>query len=369
MTKSQLKRFYIFTDYMKYLRWLLFPFSLLYGLVIIIRNWCYDSGLLESRQFKIPVISIGNLEVGGAGKSPMAEYLVRLFKSHYKPATLSRGYGRKTQGFVLATDRSTASEIGDEPAQFKRKFPDVTVAVCEKRVEGIDRLQSAHRLVILDDAFQHRAVKPGFSILLFDWNKIDKPHLLLPAGNMREPFSGRWRADVLIVSKCPEDLSSQEQDKIIDKVQPLPWQRVFFTTISYGQLQDSMGEKTDILIDNDTTVFLLTGIANPVALITHLQRATSHIIHHKYPDHHSFSLKNITKLADEFAACTAQKKVVITTEKDAMRLLEHELLQAVNALPVLVLPIGVRFLNNDEHGFDQLVKEYVREHTTNHIIH
>lgn len=354
---------------MKYLRWLLFPFSLLYGLVVIIRNWCYDSGILKSRQFNIPVISIGNLEVGGAGKSPMTEFLVNLFKSHYKLATLSRGYGRKTRGFILATDTSTASEIGDEPAQFKHKFPDVTVAVCESRVEGIDHLRNAHRLVILDDAFQHRAVKPGFSLLLFDHSKINKPHLLLPAGNMREPFSGRWRADMLVVSKCPEDLSAEAQDNIIDRIQPLPWQQVFFTTIAYGQLKYITGEKADILIDQETTVFLLTGIANPVALLTHLQKSTQHIIHHKYPDHHSFSLKNITKLADDFAACGAQKKVIITTEKDAMRLLEHELSQLVNTLPFLVLPIGVRFLNDGERHFDQLVKEYVREHTTNHIIH
>jgi tetraacyldisaccharide 4'-kinase len=369
MTKLLLKRFYIFTDYMKYLRWLLFPFSLLYGLIIIIRNWCYDSGMMKSRQFNIPVISVGNLEVGGAGKSPMTEYLVRLFKSHYKLATLSRGYGRKTKGFVLATDRSTASEIGDEPAQFKHKFPDIAVAVCESRVEGIEKLKNAHRLVILDDAFQHRAVKPGFSILLFDYNKLNKPHLLLPAGNMREPFSGRWRADVLIITKCPEDISRAAQDKIIDKVQPLPWQQVFFTSIAYGQLQDLTGEKTNVSIDQDTTIFLLTGIANPIALLSRLQKSTQHIVHHKYPDHHSFSLKNITKLAGEFAACTAQKKVIITTEKDAMRLLEHQLLQVVSTLPILVLPIGVRFLNNDEQNFDQLVKEYVREHTTNNIIH
>src|SRR5579863_8034889 len=201
---------------MKHPRWLLFPFSLLYGLVIVIRNWLYDAGLFKSRQFSIPVICVGNLEVGGAGKSPMTEYLVRLFKKSHKLATLSRGYGRESKGFLIATATTTSAQIGDEPAQFKNKFPGITVAVCEDRVEGIRELRPTHNLIILDDAYQHRAVKPGFSILLFDYGKINEPHLLLPAGNMREPFSSRWRAEVLIVTKCPHDLKADEQTRIAD---------------------------------------------------------------------------------------------------------------------------------------------------------
>jgi len=354
---------------MRYLRWLLFPFSLLYGLVVTIRNWCYDAGILKSRHFSIPVICVGNLEVGGAGKSPMTEYLVRIFIDKYKLATLSRGYGRETKGFLVATDTSTAVQIGDEPAQFKHKFPGITVAVCEDRVEGIKELRTTCNLIILDDAYQHRRVKPGFSILLFDFAKIEKPHLLIPAGNMREPFSGRWRAEVLIVTKCPPGLSAAEQTRIADILLPLPFQSLFFTSISYQPLQDMEGKKTDVVLDADTTVFLLTGIANSLPLERYIREYTQNIVHHNYADHHRFSLKNITKLADEFAACNAQKKIIITTEKDAARLLEHELQRAVKELPILVMPVATAFLDSSGPQFDNLVKEYVREHSANHVIH
>ncbi len=354
---------------MKHLRWLLFPFSLLYGLVVIIRNWCYDGGIFKSRHFKFPIISVGNLDVGGAGKSPMTEYLVGLFKDKYKVATLSRGYGRETKGYVAATAFTTANQIGDEPAQFKHKFPDITVAVCEKRADGIKQLIPGHNLIIMDDAYQHRGVKPGLSILLFDYNRINEPHLLLPAGNMREPFSGRWRADIMVISKCPDHLTRDEQAAIADKVSPLPYQSLFFTTVSYCSYEDRAGKRTNTIIDADTTVFLLTGIANSRPLVQHLEKSNPKIIHHNYPDHHRFSLKNITKLADEFSACDTQKKVIITTEKDAQRLVEHERLPVLKNLPILVIPIGIQFLDNGGQQFDQLVKEYVREHTANHLIH
>ena len=215
---------------MKYLRWLLVPFSLLYcSLVVIIRNYCYDAGLLKSTSFPTkPVISVGNLDVGGAGKSPMTEYLIRLLKDKYKLATLSRGYGRKTKGYLTAT--ATATNLGDEPAQYKAKFPDITVAVCEKRVEGIQKLLPDHGVILLDDAFQHRAVSPGLSILLLDYNRLGEPHLLLPAGNLREPFSGRWRAQVIVVTKCPATLSDDEKSTAAQRIEPLPYQKVFYST-------------------------------------------------------------------------------------------------------------------------------------------
>ncbi len=354
---------------MKNLRWLLFPFSLLYGLVVIIRNWCYDGGVLKSRSFKLPVISVGNLDVGGAGKSPMTEYLVRLLKDHYKLATLSRGYGRETKGYIGATALTTSSQVGDEPAQFKHKFPDITVAVCENRAEGIKQLIHGHNLIILDDAYQHRGVKPGLSILLFDYNRINEPHLLLPAGNMREPFSGRWRADIIVISKCPEQLPDDEKNAIAERIGPLPYQSLFFTAVSYRSFEDRAGNRTNTSIEADSTVFLLTGIANPKPLVQHLEKYMANIIHHNYPDHHRFSLKNISKLADEFSACNAQKKVIVTTEKDAQRLVGHELLPVLNTLPVLVLPIGVEFLDNSGPQFDQLVTKYVREYSANHLVH
>ena len=393
---------------MKYLRWLLFPFSLLYGLVVIIRNWCYDAGFFKSYKFTKPVISVGNLDVGGAGKSPMTEYLIRLLKDNYKLATLSRGYGRSTKGYIVAgeeprsknqesriksqepriknqgnqnsqltTDNSPltahhsllATQIGDEPAQFKHKFPDITVAVCEKRVEGIKQLLPDHDLIILDDAYQHRAVEPGLSILLFDYNRVNEPHLLLPAGNMREPFSGRWRAQIIVVTKCPAQLAVDEQSALAQKIQPLPYQHLFYTAIGYQHLQDFEGRPTEINIDKETTVFLLTGIANAQPLVQYLKGFTSHVIHHNYPDHHPFTLKNITKLAAEFTACASQKKIIVTTEKDAQRLEESWFKSAMpeaGSLPVFVIPIRVEFLNDGSDRFNQLINEYVRAHTTYH---
>ena len=348
---------------MKYLRRLLFPFSILYGLVVIIRNWLYDTGLFKSEEFDLPVISVGNLEVGGAGKSPMTEYLVRLLENDYMLATLSRGYGRQTKGFLLATATTTATETGDEPAQFKHKFPDITVAVCEDRVAGIDRLKANHNLILLDDAYQHRAVKPGLSILLFDYNKLADPHLLLPAGNLREPFSSKWRADIVVITKCPAILTHEEKTRCYNRVSPQNLQPVFFTSIQYLPLQNLERQRVIYTVDANTTVFLLTGIANSVPIVNHLNKLTTRINHHNYADHHQFSLKNIAKLAAEFTACTSQKKVIITTEKDAQRLGVQALLPAIAQIPVWVLPIGISFLDDLQPEFDQLVKNYVRKHS------
>ena len=381
------------------------------------RNWCYDAGFFKSYKFAKPVISVGNLDVGGAGKSPMTEYVIRLLKDNYKLATLSRGYGRKTKGYLVAGQEprvggqesraknqesraknqesriksqesrgeadyqwvnthhpplTIAEQIGDEPAQFKHKFPGVTVAVCEKRVEGLKQLLPGHDLVILDDAYQHRAVEPGLSILLFDYNRVNVPHLLLPAGNMREPFSGRWRAQVIIVSKCPLQLSMDDMGAVAAKIRPLPYQPLFFSSIAYQNLRDLDGGPVDFVIDSDTNIFLLTGIANAQPLLQYLQSFTSHIVHHNYPDHHPFTLKNITKLAAEFEGCASQKKIIVTTEKDAQRLESLWFKQAMPTwgnLPVFIIPIKVHFLNDGGQRFDQLIIDYVREHTTYNQLH
>jgi tetraacyldisaccharide 4'-kinase len=345
----------------KYLRLLLLPFSCIYGLVTMVRNALYNVGLVSSHEFRFPVISVGNLDVGGAGKSPMTEYLVGMLKRERKLATLSRGYGRMTQGYIEATIGSTDVEVGDEPAQFKQKFPDVMVAVCESRVEGIKKLSIDHDLIILDDAYQHRAVKPGLSILLFDYGRINESRFLLPAGNLREPYSGYKRADVIVITKCPPTLSAAGMEQIKQRIKPKPHQQLFFTAISYGALQDLNGNKVSDVVDKDTAVLLLTGIANPVPLVNHLNNNAKTVIHHNYPDHHRFSLKNIAKLADEFEACAAQKKLIITTEKDAQRLREQALLPIVEKLNILVLPITVSFLTGQQQ-FDKIVEDYVRKH-------
>lgn len=353
---------------MKYLRWLLLPFSLLYGLIVMIRNWLYDAGFLKSQSFNLPVISVGNLAVGGAGKSPMTEYLIRLLKDQYTLATLSRGYGRKTKGFIKADETTTATEIGDEPAQFKHKFPEITVAVCEDRIVGIEHLQEEHDLILMDDAYQHRPVKPGLSMLLFDYNTLFELQLMLPAGNLREPMSGSWRANMMVITKCPETLAESDQIALIQRVKPLPDQPVFFTSIAYLPLRDRKGSNVLAEITGQTTVFLLTGIARSEPMVNYIRQFTSHIIHYKYPDHHPYSLKNLTKLASEFNACPSVDKVIITTEKDAQRLATEELLPILNTLPVLVLPIGVKFLKDGEY-FNRLISDYVRKYRKNNRVH
>lgn len=354
---------------MRYFRYLLLPFSWLYGLIIFFRNLFYDLGIFKSTSFNLPVIVVGNLEVGGAGKSPMTEYLVRLLKTQYKLATLSRGYGRETKGFFYADKNSTAKTVGDEPLQFKQKFPEITVAVCESRVEGVEKLQSNQNLILLDDAFQHRALKPGFSILLFDYSKINQPHFLLPAGNYRESFSGRKRADVIVISKCPENLSAEKQREIAQTMLLLPHQKLFFTSIVYQQFKPFFSLNDASFIDQKSALFVLTGIANPQPLLQHLRKQFAAVVHHKYPDHHPFTIKNISKLVADFNACAANKKIIITTEKDAQRLQEPELQKLLAGLPVWVAPIGISFLNNTESEFKQVIENYVRKYQTNNRIY
>ena len=219
---------------MKLLRLLLFPISILYGLGVILRNLAYDFGIFKACKFQLPVISVGNLSVGGSGKSPMTEYLVRLLKDKYKIATLSRGYGRKTSGFRTVDTDSSSFDSGDEPLQFKRKFADVTVAVCENRVKGIQQLERNHELIIMDDAFQHRAVKPGLSILLFEYSSLLQNQWLLPSGNLREPLWAINRADILVVSKCPEKMSREQQDALANRFKT---KRLFFSFLKYGHLK------------------------------------------------------------------------------------------------------------------------------------
>jgi tetraacyldisaccharide 4'-kinase len=366
--------YYIYTN-MKYLRLLLLPFSIIYGSIIGLRNILYNLGIYKTRKFFIPVITVGNLDVGGAGKSPMTEYLVSLLKSDYRLATLSRGYGRKTTGFINSKQMNLkakvpfADKIGDEPAQFRQKFPDITVAVCEDRVSGIKSLKEEHNLIILDDAYQHRSVKGAISILMFDYNKILDFHFVLPAGNLREPFMAKRRAQIFVVSKCPGELPTDEQEKILNRLKPTINQKVFFTAIKYEPLKNMENGPAGVKINKDTTVFLLTGIANPGPMVQYMKTKTDHIVHHNYPDHHSFTLKNIAKLAGEFSACKTAHKVVITTEKDAQRLVDPKLAPLIEKLNILVQPIGIEFLNGAKKQFDQLMINDVREYTQYHQLY
>jgi len=346
---------------MIYLRLVLYPFSLLYGSILKLRNYLYAVGIFPSRKFDVPVICIGNLALGGAGKSPMAEYLIRLLSGGHRVAVLSRGYGRQTKGFRFVNIGDSSADCGDEPLQFKNKFPALTVAVCEKRVLGIERLKEDHDLVILDDAYQHRAVDAGLKLLLFDYTRLDEPLVVLPAGNLREPFSGRARADAIILTKTEANLSERERELAVKRVKPLSGQQVFFSYLQYGSLISLYDGETLGLSDlsEDTHVYLLTGIANPKPLYRKISSSGFAVKHYDYPDHHPFSPKNISKLAEDFKQEKTLQKVIITTEKDAQRLMAAELRGILKDLPVFYLPVEAEFHESDKERFDLLIKDYV----------
>lgn len=350
----------------RYLRLLLLPFSVLYGLVILVRNKLYDTGVFSQTSFDLPVICVGNLVVGGSGKSPVTEYLIRLLDKH-SIAVLSRGYGRSTKGFLLADATASASTIGDEPMQFYNKFPDITVAVCEDRVKGINLLKENHDVIILDDAFQHRSVRPGLSILLFEYQKLLRPQFLLPAGNLREPFKGYRRADLLMVTKSPASLSDQQKEVCAAKFGLDKRHNLFFSHLAYDDLVHLFFEdrKSCSTIGPDTGVFLLTGIANPVPLVDYLQQYTSLIDHHNYADHHQFTPENISLLTKSFHNGQLQNKIIITTEKDAQRLLNNALSKQLHDLPVYYLPVKIALTDQDKATFDNKIIEYVSSNTRN----
>jgi tetraacyldisaccharide 4'-kinase len=348
---------------MKFLRLLLLPFSLIYGAAVALRNAAYNTGLFRSHKFDIPVISIGNLAVGGAGKSPIAEYLIRLLKNRYKVAVLSRGYGRKTTGFIKLDVNTPVNDSGDEPLQFKHKFPAVTVAVCERRAQGIEQLKTFNDVIILDDAYQHRSVKAGLNLLLFDYNNIFNPQFLLPAGDLREPLSGRSRADILIITKTPSVFFEVDQETAIKRIRPYPHQELFFSYLEYGDLTSLDGKHTIPLSEiRETGIILLTGIANPVTLLNELKHHTSDIIHYNYPDHHNFSRKNIIKIA---SVAAVKKKLIITTEKDAQRLRLPELNELLKTLAVYYLPVAAKFHKPKEQRFNKIIEDYVAKHLHN----
>ncbi|KIO78436.1 tetraacyldisaccharide 4'-kinase [Pedobacter lusitanus] len=346
----------------KYVRLLLLPFSVIYGIVVVLRNKLYDWGIFKSHRFDIPVICVGNLVVGGSGKSPVTEYLVHLL-GDYKIAILSRGYGRDTKGFLYADKTSTAKSIGDEPLQFYHKFPQLTVAVCEDRVKGVSMLRERHDVIILDDAFQHRRLNPGFSILLFEFQKLLEWQFLLPAGNMREPFRGYKRADILLVTKSPLEIGSQQKNQCAGHFKHAADQ-LFFSSIAYKELHDLYTTKVlPVNILKHKKVFLLTGIANPGPLFDYLSQFAPAIEHHDYPDHHSFSSGNLSKLVKAFRQDPAKEKIIITTEKDAQRLFDVTIRELLLDLPVFYLPIQINIDADYKKTFDQKILKYVSDTT------
>ncbi len=352
----------------------LLPLSWLYGIGVRIRNWMFDIGLKKSRSFDIPVISVGNLTVGGSGKTPHVEYLVRLLKDKVKVAVLSRGYKRKSKGYVLAGKQTKMQEIGDEPYQMKNKFGDIYVAVDRDRCHGIEQLTGSNEtndtdVILLDDAFQHRHVKPGINILLVDYHRLIIYDKLLPAGRLREPLSGKNRADIVIVTKCPKDMKPMDFRVIMRAMNLYPYQKLFFTTLKYGRLIPAYcGEKRRLeSIGKDENIMLLTGIASPEQMVTDLKPYTENIVQMNFPDHHQFTPKDINRINEEFAGMPPPK-IIITTEKDNTRLFGMEGLSEEVRHSMFILPVEVCFMQEQEEMFNEKIIGYVRKNSRNSIL-
>jgi len=350
-------------------RILLWPISLIYGFIVYIRNLLFDLHILKSQSFNIPVISVGNITVGGTGKTPHVEYLVKLLKDEKNLAVLSRGYKRKTKGFLIASNQPKSDEIGDEPCQIKQKFPDVTVAVDANRVRGIKKLiENDIETVILDDAFQHRYVKPGLSILLVDFNRNINDDFLLPFGRLREYVSAKDRADIIIISKTPEKIKPIDRRLIHKNLYPRPYQKVFFTGLRYGKIQAVYENiQNNISLQNaggGLTIVLFTGIAHTKQLLEYLNRFSDHIIHLNYPDHAKYSLNRINKITETFNKIKNTNKIILTTEKDAVKVRELPVNDVVFKQNLYFLPIEVFFIDEKDEFNNQII-DYVRTNKGN----
>ncbi|REK06446.1 MAG: tetraacyldisaccharide 4'-kinase [Bacteroidetes bacterium] len=351
------------------LRRLLWPFSLIYGLVVGIRNFLFDKGILKSYSFPLPIISVGNMSTGGTGKTPHVEYLIRLLKDEYRIATLSRGYGRKTSGFILVSDPSGTHMIGDEPMQYHSKFGNIMVSVGEDRVDAVKRLMMMSKppeVILMDDAYQHRKIKPGLQILLMEYDSMFRNEPLLPAGNMREWKSGMKRADIIVISKSPNILVPIEKKRILEQVKHTPDQKVFFSFIRYGEFVRLNAEKqgmfmsADYYLEKRYTILLVTGIANPAGMIAHLRRLSDKIEILTFPDHHEFNERDIQIIKEKFGQIANPSKIIVTTEKDAMRLRNPEVEIQIKNLPFFYLPIET-VIHHEQEVFDKLIMNYVRE--------
>ena len=357
-------------------KFLLYPFSAIYGLIISLRNFLYDYKVFKSTEFEIPVISIGNITVGGTGKTPHTEYMVELLRKQFKVTTISRGYKRKTKGYQEVQIDSTATAVGDEPLQIKTKFNDIQVVVDEKRVHAIRKIQQqdADRLpdvILLDDAFQHRSVSAGINILLIDFNRpIDKDRLL-PVGRLRESKWQMRRANVIIYTKCPQEISPITRRIIMKEVYLRPYQTLFFTTMVYQPLTPVFPEEaieTPKLASDHVSVLLITGIANPEHLQKYISNFTENITVLKYPDHHNFNSGNIQQMEQKFEGIEATNKIIITTEKDSMRLKDLDLSPNFKS-HLFYIPLKIKFLDSEGKNFDDKIVTYVRENKSNRELH
>ena len=347
--------------FLKSFRILLLPLSIIYWFAVWLRNFFYNTKIIRSSSFGLPVICVGNLSVGGTGKSPMVEFLIGHLKDKFKVATLSRGYKRKTTGYALANETTTSLDIGDEPMLFHQKFPDVPVAVGEERLVAIPQLlhdRPDTQVIILDDAFQHRAISAGLNILLTDCSNLFTRDFYLPTGDLRDLKSGYRRADIIVVTKCKFEMTADEADKIKKEIQPLQKQQLYFSSIQYGNPYHII-HHTPFELDTNTEVLLVTGIASPQPLKKLLEERCHTYQLMSFSDHYIFHIDDLRDIKRRFDRIDASKKIILTTEKDAMRLTKFK--NELERLPVYVIPISHHFLFEEEMKFIDAVTKFIRE--------
>jgi tetraacyldisaccharide 4'-kinase len=355
---------------------LLYPLSLIYGVITSIRNFLYDTGILTSEEFPFPIICVGNITVGGTGKTPHTQYIAGLLHDNYKVATLSRGYKRKTRDFRIASSEALVCEIGDEPMQIFRNYPDVLVTVDRKRVHGVNIILEEHpdiEVIILDDAFQHRNITPGYSVLLTDYERLITRDFMLPYGNLRENKQNMRRADIILITKSPENISPIQRRIIVKEIDKSPYQNLYFTSFRYKPpvpvfeecAQNMKPETTDNI---SSGIVLITGIANPKPLKEYLEKSFHEIIHLSFDDHHNFNEKDIDTIVSAFDDLKSESRYLFTTEKDAVRLREFTNIAEPLRSAFFYIPIGIFFLNEDKEEFDNLIIDYVRKNHRNNRV-
>ncbi|MDT8308914.1 MAG: tetraacyldisaccharide 4'-kinase [Bacteroidales bacterium] len=351
------------------MKFLLFPISLVYRFLVSIRNFLFNSGILPSKRFPVSVISVGNLSLGGTGKTPMVEYIVRLLTSKgYFSAILSRGYRRRSRGYKEAQKEMTWYDVGDEPLQYKQKFLEIPVAVDASRRHGIKNLLIQHSdldNIVLDDAYQHRWVHRDINILLTQYDNPFYNDYLLPMGRLREPKKNFKRADIIVISKCPIVLSPLAERYHLTKFKPGPHQKVFFTYIKYGDPVHFSGDPCFCDLNNLNTIIMFSGIANPTPFEEKLKKRCDHLFCHNFGDHHVYKHKDIDRIAESFNNLFTNRKVIITTEKDAMRIKGTKLFERFKNLPVFFLPIEICF-HKDRSEFDKIILSYGKKNPDHH---
>ncbi len=348
--------------FLKTFRLILLPVSIIYGLVIYARNFLYDKKILRSVKFNFPIICVGNLVMGGTGKSTMVEFLIDILRQELNVATLSRGYKRRTKGYILASEKTSALEIGDEPMQFHVKYPGITVAVCEDRLVAVPQIlqdRPATNVIVLDDAFQHRAIDAGLNILLTQYGDLYTHDFFLPSGDLRDQKTSAKRADIIVITKCPPALTGEEKISIEKELHIDEGQSIYFTTLEYG-LPYHILTKAQKPLSVEEEVLLVCGIANPDPLKKYLEENTAAFYQLNFSDHHIYSIDDMKGISKKFAQMQSGEKIVLTTEKDAVRLIKFE--NEIMDFPLYVLPVRNRFLFDEEEKFSSAIQQYIRSY-------